>query len=62
MLFRSSRPAAELIAPVLGWSAADVDNEVEHYRQRVVAERMSQTMPDDASADAARLAAPDITG
>ena len=58
----ASRPAAELIAPVLGWSAADVDNEVEHYRQRVVAERMSQTMPDDASADAARLAAPDITG
>ncbi|MFN8084395.1 MAG: glycerol-3-phosphate dehydrogenase/oxidase [Dermatophilaceae bacterium] len=58
----ASRPAAELIAPVLGWSAADVDNEVEHYRQRVAAERMSQTMPDDASADAARLAAPDITG
>ena len=58
----ASRPAAALIAPVLGWSAADVDNEVEHYRQRVVAERMSQTMPDDASADAARLAAPDITG
>ena len=58
----ASRPAAELIAPVLGWSAADVDNEVEHYRQRVVAERMSQTLPDDASADAARLAAPDITG
>ena len=58
----ASRPAAELIAPVLGWSAAEVDNEVEHYRQRVAAERMSQTMPDDASADAARLAAPDITG
>ena len=58
----ASRPAAELIAPVLGWSAAEVDNEVEHYRQRVAAERMSQSMPDDASADAARLAAPDITG
>ncbi len=55
----ASRPAAELVAPVLGWDAATVDDEVEHYRQRVEAERVSQTMPDDASADAARLQAPD---
>ena len=55
----ASRPAADLIAPILGWDAAMVDTEVEHYRQRVEAERVSQTMPDDASADAARLAAPD---
>ncbi len=55
----ASRPAAELVAPVLGWDAAAIEEEVEHYRQRVEAERMSQTMPDDASADAARLAAPD---
>jgi glycerol-3-phosphate dehydrogenase len=55
----ASRPAAELVAPVLGWDAATIENEVLHYRQRVDAERTSQTMPDDASADAARLAAPD---
>jgi len=55
----ASRPAAELVAPILGWDAATVEEEVEHYRQRVEAERMSQTMPDDASADAARLQAPD---
>jgi len=55
----ASRPAAELVAPVLGWDAATVEEEVEHYHQRVAAERMSQTMPDDAAADAARLQAPD---
>ena len=55
----ASRPAAELVAPVLGWDAATIDEEVEHYHQRVAAERMSQTMPDDAAADAARLQAPD---
>ena len=55
----ASRPAAELVAPVLGWDEATVEDEVEHYRQRVEAERISQTMPDDAAADAARLKAPD---
>ena len=55
----ASRPAAELVAPVLGWDATTVQEEVEHYHQRVAAERMSQTMPDDAAADAARLQAPD---
>ncbi len=58
----ASRPAAELVAPILGWDAGMVDTEVEHYRQRVEAERVSQTMPDDASADEARLKAPDING
>ncbi len=58
----ASRPAAELMAPVLGWDAATIDNEVEHYLQRVEAERVSQTMPDDATADEARLMAPDING
>lgn len=56
----ASRHVAELVAPVLGWDADTIESEVEHYRQRVEAERISQTMPDDASADAARLAAPDI--
>ncbi len=56
----ASRPAAELIAPILGWDDATVDAEVEHYAARVRAERLSQTMPDDESADRARLQVPDI--
>ena len=33
---------------------------VEHYLARVAAERQSQRMPDDSTADAARLGAPDV--
>ena len=51
---------ARLVAPILGWRPADVDREVEHYRKRVDAERESQYQPDDLSADAARLGAPDV--
>ena len=51
--------AGELVAPILGWDEDTIAEEVEHYRQRVEAERVSQTMPDDAAADAARLLAPD---
>ena len=51
---------ARLVAPVLGWSEADTDREVEHYLKRVAAERESQHQPDDLSADAARLGAPDV--
>ena len=58
----ASRTAAELVAPVLGWDPAGIDSEVEHYAQRVEAERVSQTMPDDRAADGARLMAPDING
>jgi len=36
--------------------------EVDVYLQRVAAERKSQTMPDDESADATRLTAPEIGG
>ncbi len=52
--------AARLMGGVLGWSQAQVDREVEHYRQRVAAERESQQMPDDATADAARMGAADV--
>jgi glycerol-3-phosphate dehydrogenase len=45
---------------VLGWGAATVAREVEHYRARVAAERESQQQPDDRTADAARLGAPDV--
>jgi glycerol-3-phosphate dehydrogenase len=51
---------ARLVAPILGWGPTDVDREVEHYRKRVDAERESQHQPDDLSADAARLGAPDV--
>ena len=52
--------AAQLAAPVLGWSDAQVTREVEHYRKRVEAERESQTMPDDETADSARMGAPEV--
>ncbi|SEG62960.1 glycerol-3-phosphate dehydrogenase [Actinacidiphila yanglinensis] len=57
---RSARLAAELIAPVLGWDQGQIDKEVEYYEKRVEAERESQLQPDDQTADAARLGAPDI--
>ena len=49
-----------LMAPVLGWSAAQTEREVEHYLARVEAERLSQEQPDDQTADTARLGAPEI--
>ena len=51
---------ARLVAPVLGWSEEQIQREVEHYRKRVEAERESQRMPDDETADAARMGAPEI--
>jgi glycerol-3-phosphate dehydrogenase len=51
---------ARLVAPVLGWSDAQVEREVEHYRKRVDAERESQKMPDDETADSARMGAPEV--
>ena len=57
---RCARECADLMAPVLGWDTSQVEREVEHYRKRVEAERESQRQPDDLTADAARLGAPDI--
>lgn len=57
---RSAREAAELMAKVLGWDKNRVEAEIEHYEKRVEAERESQRQPDDLTADAARLGAPDI--
>ena len=54
-----AREVAELVAPVLGWSAEDVDREIATYVARVEAEVLSQAQPDDASADALRAAAPE---
>ena len=53
---------AALMAPLLGWSARQQRREVDLYTRRVLAERASQEQPDDASADAARLAVPEVTG
>jgi len=52
--------AAQLISGVLGWTEDQTKREVEHYRLRVEAERASQEQPDDETADAARLGAPDV--
>ncbi|MFJ9851317.1 glycerol-3-phosphate dehydrogenase/oxidase [Streptomyces sp. NPDC101150] len=57
---RSAREIAELMAPALGWDSAQIEKEVTHYEKRVEAERESQRQPDDLTADAARLGAPDI--
>jgi glycerol-3-phosphate dehydrogenase len=51
---------AALVAPVLGWGEGEIAREIEHYEKRVAAERESQNQPDDLSADAARLGAPDV--
>ncbi|MFI5720872.1 glycerol-3-phosphate dehydrogenase [Nocardia sp. NPDC051750] len=50
---------AGLMAEVLGWDDAETDREVRTYLARVDAEVRSQTQPDDASADALRIAAPE---
>ncbi len=55
--------AADAIAPVLaealGWDDIRTRDELDAYRARVAAEIASQQLPDDAAADAARLAARD---
>ncbi|TNY38748.1 glycerol-3-phosphate dehydrogenase/oxidase [Thermomonospora catenispora] len=56
----AAREAAELVAPVLGWSRQQIDREVEYYRKRVEAERDSQKQEGDQEADARRRGAPDI--
>ena len=54
------RDRGPLMAVPLGWDEAQLQREVAHYRTRVAAERESQNQRDDATADAARLGAPDI--
>jgi glycerol-3-phosphate dehydrogenase len=56
----SARAAAEIMAGVLGWTGEQVEREVEHYEKRVEAERASQEQPDDETADATRLGAPEV--
>jgi glycerol-3-phosphate dehydrogenase len=56
----SAPQVAGLMAGALGWDDERRGREVEHYRARVAAERESQRMPDDRTADAARLGAADV--
>ncbi len=56
----SAGEVAALMSGVLGWDAERTAREVRHYTARVEAERESQRMPDDRTADAARLGAPDV--
>ncbi|MCZ6783301.1 MAG: glycerol-3-phosphate dehydrogenase/oxidase [Proteobacteria bacterium] len=56
----AARPVARLMQEVLGWDEATVAREIQHYDARVAAERESQEQPDDRTADAARLGAPDV--
>ena len=55
-----ARQVAELMARELGWGAATIDNEVDHYLRRVESERESNTQLDDLTADAMRLGARDV--
>ncbi|MEO6944372.1 MAG: glycerol-3-phosphate dehydrogenase/oxidase [Lacisediminihabitans sp.] len=52
--------AARLMAEALGWGHEQEEREVSTYLKRVMAERASQSEPDDESADRVRLEAPDI--
>lgn len=56
----AARVAAEIMAGALGWDRAAVDREIAHYDARVAAELDSQSQPDDHTADAARMGAPDV--
>jgi len=56
----AARPTARILAAILGWDEPTIAREIEHYDARVRAERESQTQPDDHTADAARLGAPDV--
>jgi glycerol-3-phosphate dehydrogenase len=56
----SAPEVAGLMAAALGWDEERTAREVAHYTARVAAERESQRMPDDHTADAARLGAPDV--
>ncbi|MEV4515037.1 glycerol-3-phosphate dehydrogenase/oxidase [Dactylosporangium sp. NPDC049525] len=58
----SATETAEIMGAVLGWDTATKSREIEHYLARVAAEQESQRMPDDLTADAARLGVPDVRG
>ncbi len=50
----AARVTAEILAGPLGWSSDRIDAEVEHYTQRVAAERNAEREPDDTGSARAR--------
>ena len=56
----AAQSVASRMGEVLGWSQSTRAREIHHYEARVAAERESQEQPDDRTADAARLGAPDV--
>jgi glycerol-3-phosphate dehydrogenase len=56
----AANDVAPLLAQVHGWSEEDTAREIEHYAARVAAEMESQRMPDDRTADGARMGARDV--
>jgi glycerol-3-phosphate dehydrogenase len=56
----AAEDVADLMGEVLSWDDATRKREIAHYHARVDAERESQTMWNDETADAARLGAPDV--
>jgi glycerol-3-phosphate dehydrogenase len=57
---RAATEAIPIVAPILGWDTSAAERETRHYRARVEAELDSQAEPDDSTADAARMGAPDV--
>jgi len=51
---------ADITAPLLGWDDATKKAEIDAYTARAQAEDAAEHEPDDASAEAARLRAPDV--
>ena len=57
---QAARDVARLMGEVHDWDDDDLAREIEHYDARVAAELESQRMPDDRTADAARMGARDV--
>ena len=57
---KADKEVAELVSGHLGWDTQTSAREIMHYRARTEAERDSQRQPDDRTADAARMGAPDV--
>lgn len=55
----SAQRVAEIMGYELGWSQEKIDSEAQLYRERVVAELMSQSSADDNEADALLRSAPE---
>lgn len=57
---RAAPEVARIVAAALDWAPETIRRELDHYEARVAAEIDSQRQPDDRTADAARMGAPDV--